>query len=401
MIKSSANGIWGDDPTGDTSDVACVRAADFDRRSHRVKTEKLPRRSIDPQTLRQHILKPGDLVLEKSGGGDKQPVGAAVLFDLDEPAVCTNFCARITPAQGIDPRYLSYVFAAAYNQGLTQSAIKQTTGIQNLDSGAFFSSPWAYPRTDEQRRIADFLDAETTRIDRLSGHYLRLSQVIEEHEKSHLDLMFNETGNITPLRYLVRYREGPGIMATDFRDSGIPLVRLSGLQDGQVTLKGCNYLNPSKVASKWSQFRLREGDYVISGSATMGAVSIVDDKSVAGAIPYTGLIILRPAIREIDMEYVSAFLRSTAFASQIDLLKAGATMQHFGPTHLSQIKMPLPSLPQQRAISAKTRAARSQAMAIVSTTKRQIDLLAERRQALITAAVTGQLDVTTARSGVR
>lgn len=128
----------------------------------------------------------------------------------------------------------------------------------------------------------------------------------------------------------------------------------------------------------------------------MGSVSLVDDPEVVGSIPYTGLMILRPARSGVEMDYVEAFLKSSRFLRQIDTLKTGAAMQHFGPTHLSQVYASLPSVEKQRRVVDKVAEALSFSEQVARLTNRQVTLLAERRRALITAAVTGQFDVSTA-----
>ena len=64
-----------------------------------------------------------------------------------------------------------------------------------------------------------------------------------------------EHWKIKPLRCCIDFQEGPGIMAVDaFRDSGVPLLRVSGVQSGWATLEGCNYLDPERVKKTWQQF---------------------------------------------------------------------------------------------------------------------------------------------------
>lgn len=295
------------------------------------------------------------------------------------------------------PAYFKYYFRSAV---LISRLANITQGIrqgQAIDIEAFSDLAVPLPPMEEQRRIADFLDVETARIDALARVYETAAETIKERVQRLVDEMVEAGGSSVPLKYVVRFREGPGIMAADFRDEGTPLVRISGLIDGRVTLEGANFLDPDAVASRWSQFRLKLGDYVISGSATMGSVSIVADQSVVGSIPYTGLIILRPAVPTVSMDYVAAALTSGVFDRQIDVLKAGATMQHFGPTHLAQVSLPIPDLPRQRTISRDVHELRQHSLRATSAINRQLALLTERRQALITTAVTGQIDVTTAR----
>jgi len=98
-ITDCVNGIWGTDPNG-RDDLICVRVADFDRVNLRVSLRKKTVRAIPLSVRSRRLLHRGDLLLEKSGGGDLQPVGAVVAFDFDEPATCCNFVARMPLAAG-------------------------------------------------------------------------------------------------------------------------------------------------------------------------------------------------------------------------------------------------------------------------------------------------------------
>ena len=165
-IVRTVAGVWGQRPTG-IGDITCVRVADFDRERCRVVDEPTTLRAIDETQRKGRLLQKGDLLIEKSGGGEKQLVGCVVLFDHDYAAVCSNFVARMSLAAGHVPRFWCYVHTALYAGRLNYPAIKQTTGIQNLDLAAYLNTRVGVPPTNEQHAIADFLDSETTRIDAL------------------------------------------------------------------------------------------------------------------------------------------------------------------------------------------------------------------------------------------
>jgi type I restriction enzyme S subunit len=162
-VTDCVNGLWGTDPGGE-SDITCVRVADFDRKNLRVSLLRKTTRSIPTSARTRRLLKTGDLLLEKSGGGDKQPVGAVVMYDHDEPAVCSNFVARLAIARGYEPRFLNYLHCALYARRMNVPSIKQTTGIQNLDGKSYLSERAGFPPLDEQQKIAAFLDAECLRF---------------------------------------------------------------------------------------------------------------------------------------------------------------------------------------------------------------------------------------------
>jgi hypothetical protein len=81
-----------------------------------------------------------------------------------------------------------------------------------------------------------------------------------------------------PLPEVIDFREGPGILAKEFRDEGTPLVRLSGLDRGSSLLAGCNYLDPSDVAARWGQLRLFYERLVGRGKSKKAALAAVARK---------------------------------------------------------------------------------------------------------------------------
>jgi type I restriction enzyme S subunit len=148
---------------------------------------------------------------------------------------------------------------------------------------------------------------------------------------------------------VVDFREGPGILAKDFRDSGVPLVRLAGLTSPDL-LVGCNHLDPKMVEQKWSHFALAEGDILLSTSASLGRIARVSARA-AGSIPYTGLIRMRPKDARVSLAYLEFLLRDPSFQVQIEAMGAGSVMRHFGPAHLRQMTVRVPPLADQRRIA--------------------------------------------------
>ncbi len=176
------NGVWGDDPNGE-DDLVCVRVADFDRWRRRVRLNRPTMRAVGSGQRNRRMLESGDLLIEKSGGGDQQPVGMVVLYESEAPAVCSNFVARMPPAQGYDSKFLVYIHQYLYAIRLNARSIKQTTGIQNLDSHAYLAELFAFPPLEEQTAIASFLRGADARLSRYVRAKQQLIKLLDEQKQ--------------------------------------------------------------------------------------------------------------------------------------------------------------------------------------------------------------------------
>src|SRR5699024_7040466 len=116
-ILEAKNGVWGLEADGSELDLRCVRVADFDRPHLSTHERNSTLRKVPFNERKGRILEKGDLLLEKSGGGEKSPVGFVVLYDRDEPAVCSNFIARLVLHPGMDSRFWTYLHSMLYSLG--------------------------------------------------------------------------------------------------------------------------------------------------------------------------------------------------------------------------------------------------------------------------------------------
>jgi restriction endonuclease S subunit len=388
------------EPSNDT--VPWVTTGEL-RERRIVNTQK----AITAETLKSYpalkLHPPGSLVIAMYGA----TIGRMALLDI---ASATNqACCVLSEPIAITPEFAQYSLLANRSR-LIQDA--DGGGQPNINQEKVRALRIAVPPLDEQRAIADYLDRETARIDTLIEEQQRLIETLRERRQAQIshavgcgldgsaEVKASGLGaapfvpahwDVMPLRYAVTYQEGPGILAVDFRDEGVPLLRVSGVRTPAASLDGCNYLDPETVKMKWAHFRVEMGDLLISASASMGTVSEVRSTDVVGAVPYTGLIRIKPGRMAAD--FVRWFVVSAEFLDQVESLKAGSTIQHFGPSHLAQMRVALPPLNEQRSIAAYLDEETARIDTLIAETETFIELARERRSALITAAVTGQIDV--------
>ena len=178
-----SSGVWGEEQKDNNNDMVCVRVADFDFDRFSIKKDNLTIRNI-PSSKFSKILENGDILLEKSGGGEKQPVGRAVKFNLGKKAVCSNFIERLEINNNYSPSYVSYLLGCLYFRSLNVRSIRQTTGIQNLDMYSYFCEGVPFPFLKMQQTIANFLDQKTAKIDVLVGKIGNQIEKLQEYRQA-------------------------------------------------------------------------------------------------------------------------------------------------------------------------------------------------------------------------
>ena len=168
-VIDRTSGAWGSEAASNAGDTICLRIADFDYSRFRFKDiplDELTVRNYDNATIKRLMLTKGDILIEKSGGGEKVPVGRTVIFDKDYPALYANFMDRLRCSDIVTSEWMQYVLVTFYKNGYSKNYIKQTTGIQNLDLTSMLANERVpVPSLSEQKRIASFLDSECSRID--------------------------------------------------------------------------------------------------------------------------------------------------------------------------------------------------------------------------------------------
>lgn len=412
-VASARNGIWGDEPQGDENDIACVRVADFDRGRLQVQPKILTIRSVTEKERAGRLLNKGDLLLEKSGGGELQPVGQVVLYQLDAPAVCSNFVARVALKQGMCAGYWNYVHSAAYAVGLNIGAVNQTSGIQNLDQDRYFNERAPFPPESEQSAIAAFLDRETAKIDALIAEQEKLIALLAEKRQATIShavtkgldprAPMKESGvawlGEVPAHWevarLKRYWSVTDCkhVTAEFVDDGFPLVSIREVQSKYVSLAAAKRTTQSFYEQLIEGGRQPlPGDLIFSRNATVGEVAQVS----AGLPPFAmgqDVCLLRKLSGRSSSDFMQSVIRSSVVVEQLKNIMVGSTFKRVNVEEIRSLQVPVPP-PGEQALVAKFIDEESKRLdPLEKEATRAIDLLRERRSGLIAAAVTGQIDV--------
>jgi type I restriction enzyme S subunit len=184
LIKNERLGIWGEDAGEAPFQVVVARVADFNRRNFSLGNVKTVR-SIEVKQFSSRKVNQGDILLERSGGGEKSPVGCAVqVRESLQNLVSSNFVSRIRAVDDVDSEYLSLVLAALYSNGLQTPHSSQTTGIQNLDTESYFQIRVPKRSTEDQLKCValgrEVIDGSTEMVSEIE----RFINLTEEFKSS-------------------------------------------------------------------------------------------------------------------------------------------------------------------------------------------------------------------------
>lgn len=356
--------------------------------------------------LLKGFLKPNDLLVNSTGTGTLGRVGFYRQGPDERPCAADGHVTVVrADTSVIHPRYLYYWMISALFQDYIYAAL--TVGSTNqieLNAERFAAALIALPPLDEQYRIADFLDSETARIDRLVSLQASTQAGLKAREQAQLDLevdrLVSEYGVKPFRRFITGIEQGSSPQcensSSDPDEWGV--LKVSAVKNGRF-LPGENKRLPDDIAPE-KRYEIKDGDLLITRANTP---ALVGATAVARA-PRPKLMLCDKIFRvqvgpDLDKDFMSCIARGTRIRDLCALAANGASPSMVNIRAEEVKAWPVPGAPvdvqRQTAasIAAKSKSSQELQMRITS----QLTLLAERRQALITAAVTGLFDVTTAR----
>lgn len=188
VIKEHFSGLWGEDAKQNDYDRLCIRIADFDFERQSVSPSASTMRNYTEKQIRSTVLHDNDLLLEKSGGGDKTPVGRVVIYKKhsDKEDLFANFCECLRVRENQSPSYIAYLLKVIYAKTMMRQFYKQTTGLQNIDIPDYLGMKIILPPIIEQEAIVTYLDEKTAEIDVLVGQVEREIELLKEYKQAEI-----------------------------------------------------------------------------------------------------------------------------------------------------------------------------------------------------------------------
>ena len=328
-------------------------------------------------------LSDGDLLLSRSG-----TLGRSYLCTTSAPpSTFAGYLIRFRPRSDVDPRYLVYCTRTSFfSDAIAANAVSSTISNFNAERYGNLQLPW-HP-VAEQRAIADYLDTETARIDGLISNKRRLIELLEERWSSEVrQVMSSSSSTRVALRHLCTIKRGQSPRPIDdpryFDDNGSHgWVRIE-----DVTRGGMYLTETRQRLSEIGRARsvsVGPGMVLISIAATVGKPTITAMKCCY----HDGFVGLHQ-LRAIP-EYVYFFLTLPEVFGGLGQV---GTQANINSEIVGHIKIPLPDRDEQQRVVNHLTASLHRIETAKSRLSTQLDLLTERRQALIAAVVTGEMPI--------
>ncbi|WP_330477895.1 restriction endonuclease subunit S [Streptomyces platensis] len=361
--------------------------------------------------LKVHRLRAGDLVFARRGELGR----AAVVCKEEEGWLCGTGSIRVRANHDqLDPHFAGYALQSAEIRSyFTQRAVGSTMG--NLNTSIVLGAPIPDVPLEEQCRIADFLDAETARIDRLvrareaqiSLLGQRLAQLVDGVVAGELEVLDSigtqvDSGNWGHGK-ISRFCEvipGYAFPSSAFVTDGSGIRLLRGINVGVGDLVWEDVVSwDTATYPVPDRFHLRAGDLVLGMDRpwiSSGMRITLIDESHVPAFLLQRVACLRSKSPNINMHFIHWVLRSSQFRLGVESEMTGVSVPHLSGEQIGRFAFSLPALDEQTRLAASLEGHDSSTRRLQAAMTKQVSLLTERRHALITAAVTGQFDVSTA-----
>lgn len=338
--------------------------------------------------------------------GQGKTKGMAARLEID--STLNQSLAAIVPGASLDYRFLQYWLTSNYLniRGLAGGDLRDGLNLQHIGS---IQVP--RPPVEKQRAIANYLDRETAQIDAFIAKNEELIALLTEGLSAVVDGVMAELGFAEPDDLAIS-REHPLPESWRIISLGSLLLQLTNgyvgptrdilVDDGIRYIQGTHIKKgkidflrrPFFVTRTWHDERprihLREGDVLIVQTGDIGKVAVVPPGF--GEASCHALQIARVNRRIIDPQFLGAYLSSRFGYHQLTSRATGALHLHLEAS-IKSAPVVVPPLHVQAQIVRKVRERESQIESAIGTAERLIALSKERRAALISAAVTGKIDV--------
>lgn len=336
---------------------------------------------------------------------------AIAQVDMDDPQLVVSTGFAVLRPRGVEPGYLRYVMAS---EEMIAEIISRSKGVSYpaINAGELMKLKAAFPPGPEQRLIGAFLDRETGKLDTLTAEQETLllklaekrqatiSRAVTQGTRPGVRLVATHAAllNAVPEHWTVQRLKflaagvtvGVVVMPSQYyADTGVPALRSLNVKAMAFDMTTLVHFDQGSHDAL-GKSELREGDVVAVRTGKPGVAAPVTAE-VAG-YNCIDLIIIRNSGR-FDARFIAYVINSDVGRQQVALGSGGAIQQHFNIEEAANLVLAAPDLDEQKEVADHLDRVLAEIDSLATEAQANIDLLRERRAALISAAVTGRIDV--------
>ena len=363
----------------------------------------------------EYAIKRGDLLVSRANTRELVGCAAVALQDYPWLFICDKIYRLTLKTEEAIPSHVAAYLSSRQARGQIElGATGASQSMQNISQDVIRNLSIPLPCVKEQQAIANFLDRETAKIDALIAEQQRLIELLQEKRQaviSHAvtkglnpNVPMKDSGvewlgevpehwEVLQLKRL--NKEGTSItygivQAGPHIEGGVPYIRTSDMAGDSLHLDTCQCTS-QEIDDAYARSRVYEGDLVIAIRATVGKTLEVPSE-LSGANLTQGTAKFSPGSRA-SAQYVKSAFSSHYCQSQIGACSKGATFLEITLDSLRRLTFAVPPLHEQKEIMVYLNAECKALDDLTLNSRMACALLQERRSALISAAVTGQIDV--------
>ncbi|MBB4942495.1 type I restriction enzyme S subunit [Streptosporangium album] len=347
---------------------------------------------------RAPLLQEGEILVVRSGAY----AGDSALVTPEWAGSAPGYDLRLTPER-MDPRFLAYCLLST--QIIHQIDVARSRAAQphlNAEELGEVTVPW--PALEEQRRITDFLDGEVARIEKMESLQRNVLVKLDERDRAFLDLDLDRLGSrhgVIPLRRAIRrIEQGSSPLCDNIPASEDEwgVLKVSSVKHGRFWPEENKRLPAELMPER--RYEIKAGDLLVTRANTpllVGAAAVVPE--VREKLMLCDKIFRIDVVAQLDRQFIVLASRGTRIRDLCGAASHGTSqsMSNLKTEEIKEWPIPNAGLSEQREVVKRVKEQQAMTGSLRSRIGRQLKLLAERKQALITAAVTGRIDVTTAR----
>ena len=369
-----------------------------------IHTIQIPETALD-----RYLLRPGDVLMNE--GGDFDKLGRGCIWNGEiRPCIHQNHVFAVRP-HSISSAWLNVYTSSKQANSYFIGRSKQSTNLASISSSNLMDLPVPVAPIVESTQILSFLDHETAKIDTLITKQQRLIELLQEKRQaviSHAvtkglnpDAPMKDSGvewlGLVPAHWeLKRLKHiSPSLTvgivvdpSSYVTDDGLPCIFGGELREGVFDWENSRRIS-SESSTKQSKTQLRAGDLLMVRVGAPGVTAVVPAQCQGGNC--ASVMLIRQGL--FSSQWLCCVLNTRIVRFQVEVVQYGAAQEQFNISHAVNFWVPMPPREEQDLIAAALAPELKRTDSLMGKAQHAIDLLQERRSALISAAVTGQIDV--------